>query len=169
MEFYIGAVLCECVYLCEAGWLTWVFTLCPFSHTVSEQTNNKKKLFQTNFSMKHLLTYQLLLQVRILFILQLICWCFAVVFLFDNTLFYHYTLNIYIQYIEQATCSVEEHAVNHNRFCSCANTDKTAAHSLHPPQLANAPALCCQRKIPLRIHHTAKSYGGQRVETASAN
>ena len=28
------------------------------------------------------------------------------------------------------------------------------------PQLANAPALCCQWKIPQQIHHIAESYGG---------
>lgn len=90
-----NAVFCELVCLCEAGWLTSVFTLCPFVTQISEQTKKKKKnLFQINFSMKHLLTYQLLPQVRrLFFIFQQLC--FAVVFLFDNTLFYHYALNTY--------------------------------------------------------------------------
>lgn len=53
------AGLGECV--CEVDWLTWVSTLCPFGHVLSEQTKSYSPLFQNKLSMKYLLTYHLLL------------------------------------------------------------------------------------------------------------
>lgn len=44
-----NAVFCELVCLCEAGWLTSVFTLCPFVTQISEQTKKKKKLVPNKF------------------------------------------------------------------------------------------------------------------------
>lgn len=92
-----GAVLCERVCLCEAEWLTRVFTLRPFWHTVSEQTNNAiRTLFQTKFSMKHLLIYQLLLVLHRLFFFSSRTksqFCYTVVFLSDNNQFDCYALN----------------------------------------------------------------------------
>lgn len=44
-----NTVFCELVCLCEAGWLTSVFTLCPFVTQISEQTKKKKKLVPNKF------------------------------------------------------------------------------------------------------------------------
>ena len=67
--------------MCEAEWLTLVFTLCPFRHTVSELTN--KKLFKQNYQwdIYWLISYCLsCTDNKYLF-------CFAVDFLFNNTQF----------------------------------------------------------------------------------
>lgn len=83
--------LCACVK--QDGWPQSLHCA-HLWHKYQSRQKRKKNLFQINFSMKHLLTYQLLPQVRrLFFIFQQLC--FAVVFLFDNTLFYHYALNTY--------------------------------------------------------------------------
>lgn len=146
----------------EAKWLTGVFTLW---HKGTERTNTKilkKKQQQinkvileilTDLAVTALLAQTFLLSQQFRFFFR---WFSYLMTRSPATMLRTYT----VQYFGQATWHAEKHAVHHNRFCSCANTDEAAERSLHPPQVANAPALWCQWKIPLQIPHIAKSYGG---------
>lgn len=130
--------------VCEAE----SFTLCPFGRTISEQSYSP--LFQNKFPMKYWLIYQLLLiSHRHEFLHRTITSLTATLWAWTA------------RCAGQAACNAEEHAVSHNILCLCANAELTAEDSLHAFQPANAPALCCQWKIPLQIPHTAKSYRGQ--------
>lgn len=76
--------------------------------------------------------------------------CFALVSLTDNT---HFHCFEYRQYSTQGKRQDMQRSMRLFTTDSAAvpTLTRLQSKSLHPPQLVNAPALCCQWKIPRQI------------------